>query len=218
MKYWIARWLIDRAADDDRSLPGWVEKLLERDESLRDFQRATRMTVERLRGDAADWITAFDLDSVPPQNRARPARSDSRSHLVSAALVLAAGVLAALTFWLMNPSQPPSNPIVRAHDPQPIPKDQQPPETVLADDMERLIDLVATAPRPQMAKLAIEPAEAAGRLVGRSLAMLDRGLQQEREHLKSDALTTVDYVTSHIQSGLGGFGFREERKEESVHP
>jgi hypothetical protein len=65
-----------------------------------------------------------------------------------------------------------------------------------------LAQLLVDRPGARIASVTVEPAEAAGRFVGRSLAMLDRSLELERGRIRSDAQNAVQTFTEQVQAGF----------------
>ena len=63
MKIWIAKRLIDRAVDDNKDIPAWITRLMERDENLRAYEASQRALVNRLRSDSSGWVLKSSIDA-----------------------------------------------------------------------------------------------------------------------------------------------------------
>jgi hypothetical protein len=58
MLHRIARWLISRSIDEDRPVPVWLRRWIDRDEELRQFETQSRQLEGRLKDDACGWIAS----------------------------------------------------------------------------------------------------------------------------------------------------------------
>jgi hypothetical protein len=201
MRLWLARRLIDRAADDDRVLPDWVGRLTERDPELRAYDRSSRAMVRRLRQDSGPWMDAIESPDMSSnlrshvERRARPSRRATA--LSVAAIVSCLALIGVLRFG--------PRPDDRSLVDQPSTGIASATPVELEEDLRRLAIRLAKESRPQLAALTVEPAEATGRFVGRSLALLDRSLSQEQVRITSDTRAAVESVAA----GLKEFRHRE---------
>lgn len=107
MDRFIVRWLIDRAAERDAPLPGWLRRRIARDAELQRFEAASRGLAARLRRDAAPWLALHGDEArgasdhprlaAPTAHVERSPRS-RRSVAQTLAYALAASVLA-VALW-----------------------------------------------------------------------------------------------------------------------
>lgn len=199
MRSWIARWLIDRAIDDDREPPAWVCRLIERDAELREYARGAKRTVRMLRGDAEEWVTGTGSRSGETHASRRSSLPVSASRSLRVAVLLAAAVLIAATIGFLSINQPRQD---RTIVDGPVAPSGGLSDEALSQTTRELAELLADRPGARIASMTVKPAEAAGRFVGRSLAMLDRSLEQERGRLRSDAESAVQNFAEQIQTGF----------------
>ena len=57
----IAQWWISSAIDQDRPLPGWLRRWVQRDPELMQYELMMRQLGDRLKGEAADWVSRPSL-------------------------------------------------------------------------------------------------------------------------------------------------------------
>jgi len=89
----IARWMIGRAADGDRSVPSWVRRRMARNPSLMDYEQQSRALVSRLRSEAGGFArrsarTSQVVSLRQSSNRERRHRLSQVAVVVAVAAVL----------------------------------------------------------------------------------------------------------------------------------
>lgn len=108
MRRWIAKFYIGHALDAGKSVPAWVQRLVQRDPELAIYQRDLHGLANKLRQDADSWAGAsFDVDIDEPLVSVLMTKGDASSVERSSAwrswsaltLVTAAVLLLAFTWW-----------------------------------------------------------------------------------------------------------------------
>lgn len=189
MKRFVARWVIDRCADDGKPLPSWVCRLVERDRELAEYHRRCRLLVARLREDAGDWISGGVRDAKASVSR----RADGRPRSVTQAVVVTVALAASLLL-LMWPFGRPDVPDKSLRIPDTVAVDSENARAVtdfvrsqsrlLAQLRDRSMDFgrqVAAVEVPTlsaarwMTDQIEDTATASGRIAGKSMALLRDG-------------------------------------------
>jgi hypothetical protein len=208
MRRWIAQRLIDRVVDSGESPPRWVQERLQRDPWLQQYERVARSTVSRLRRDAESWISANPPLHQPLHELTAKGADRKKFRGLPVLLTAAAVLLIAVSGFrwfdqtdsaLNIPDDSPSTAGMAKADP-------------LEDDLRSIALLMRRTSKPQIAALMLEPAEAAGRLVGRGLTILDQSLEQERDRIAIDARSTVTSFATELQN----FGLRRGRSSQDA--
>jgi hypothetical protein len=99
MKIWIAKRLIDRAVDDNKDIPAWITRLMERDENLRAYEASQRALVNRLRSDSSGWVLKSSIDASVAGGTPQVVKQPRFSAATIAALTTALCLLVAAALW-----------------------------------------------------------------------------------------------------------------------
>ncbi|MBN1589234.1 MAG: hypothetical protein JW888_06950 [Pirellulales bacterium] len=203
MKRPIARWLISRSIDDPTcAIPAWVERAMERDASLREYQRRSQQLARQLEQDAPGWIAA-----APPATR--PASHVRRSTgRITLAASLAAGLLIAIGLWQGIPgthqsAQTPAESELPPIDLESLADSWNSGRRTVARLSQHAEDVAAALLNPPAPRLAVdlrEPVASAGVAYGQTLALLDREMEQERDRIASDLRGTIRFFTHELPS------------------
>lgn len=180
MRIWIAKLLIDRAIDDSRDTPAWVQRLLAEDSRLRDYEQSQREVVRRLRSDAEGWVLKSS-EAIP--HRLAPRQGSKRARVSrgeAIVMMTAACVLVASLLWLTQP-EPRTPPLAEKKTKRFERPDverffadgRNTAETLVVGFDQYAAILPATSPT-KISRLTRKYVQEAGSVYGRSLALLDR--------------------------------------------
>ncbi len=237
MKRLIAKWYLSKCHDNGTKLPNWIRTWVNADPTLREFERMTESISQRLRQDAVRSVGSIrptsDSNQVVPR-RISPIAVvsppldhswDYRPLLATAAILVAC--LVGSRFLIPSGAtkladRDPAtgmtdvgSPLV-AHDPQPEPRLALREAFSQGKRLWRQVQGGGPSPStgqalPQIA-LAIDivrPAAAAGQAVGRTLVVLQEGMQSEREQLNHVTRRSFDYFARELPtSALALAGWR----------
>jgi hypothetical protein len=226
MLHLIVKWFISRSIDEDRPLPDWLERWIDRNDDLKQFQKRSRQLGNRLKNDAADWIerpvSPAAADSTHHQQVVMPQRASPR---LKRTIIrsLAAGALGAICLLAIFQWRSP-----RDQAGQPVSgNDREIPRvtavvTMSEADRERLVSRLTGSrailgqwqarakdlPGPALdwklprVSVIVEPAEVAGSATGQALATLDRGMESEQQRLTSEVKTAYSFFAHRLPSSL----------------
>lgn len=191
MHGWIARWFVSRSIDEGRAVPSWVARRMERDETLRQFDLASRRMIQRLQDDAPQWMSTR-ADQQWFNARFDRTGSLARTRAVGwwAAPAIATGLLLTVA---LRPNPPDSGglptPDLAQHAPETVPLDFQHLRDRMISGRQLIDRFTADARELSEAVVLPQPSQAvaltarraidAGSLFGRSLAILDRAAREK---------------------------------------
>lgn len=223
----IFEWLISRSIDQDRPLPDWLKRRVDRDDDLKQFEVRSRQLGDRLRVEAADWIasgaSAKANDSalrrqIVTQHRNAPGRG--RQKIV---WTLLAGSMAAMLVFAVFQLGSPGDRVARldpGRDPHlakapPVKKTPDPDhkslvrwlkdkEAKLGQLRSRMNELPSPTEDWKLPDVSVivEPAKAAGSSAGHALAILDRGVESEQQLLKSELQTAFSFFAYRLPTSV----------------
>lgn len=219
MKRYVARWLIGRAIDASKDLPGWLEAWCDRDPKLRRWEVENRQLLQRLRADAIGWKEQCGQEGVDrTANASRAVRcpSDWRAYFpwrvgaaVAASLLFVASILgikSRLETYPAPPSVAAATSTSRDHDLRNAHQEligsawmagRQWVDQVRQQSGSLSVSLT---PDPTLAASAPweRPFEAAGSSARRLLACFQHGLQSEQRQITADARSLLDFFTQRL--------------------
>lgn len=186
MKTWIAKKLIDRSIDDNRPVPEWVDRLIESNPLLRQYQVEQQSLVARLREDAPGWVVESSC-AAPASISNAPDPVASKNRTSQVALAVAACALLAVAWFMNRPAEVPQ-PVVDA-----------PPKPFKSEDVERFVDrgqrmadhvslgvsdyaaFASYANPNELGRKTREYVREAGSVYGRGLAVLNRAAGEQAD-------------------------------------
>ena len=211
MKRMLMKWVIDRAADTDRSLPAWAQGVVARDPELVAHERSTRAMVARLRNEADAWADADSQRGAPNEDIGVIGRIGGGGEWAGRfglAIGLAAVLGLAALVWVTadlggsggnggmgNDGR--GGQVVISNDPMADPPIEHGPNESL--DENEIVEWILSSRgsvRSTVRSWVVQPAEEAGVAAGRTMAMLDMGMEREREALRGDVQAAVNYYAS----------------------
>jgi hypothetical protein len=218
MKNMIARWLIGRSIDNEQPLSAWVQRQLQRDESLVAYAAQCRRLIGRLRADADVWVDQQSGQAVRPAGLVVTS-VPGRARGAAAATLIALVVTLLLVFRLPDPVSTESrvgttgHPTAATDSDVRVVADFVQSQTSLASRLLRQArqagaDTIASLrPRPLsaarwMAGHAQNAVEGSGRTVGRTMSLLNSGMKAEQQQLWN-VLQPVMSGLERLQSGGG---------------
>lgn len=237
----IARWLISRSIDEDRSVPHWLRSWIDRNEGLKDFETMSRQIGRQLKSDAREWISSQALpgrvESVLSRRLFTPnavslARVRIMRRSVGAMILGTTGVAACAWFTIghfrshsdqvKQSDAEGGRPIAEAHPTGTITSaDREWLATVWRRSRTKLGQLQARATSlPGGAEILnlpsrsaiMQPAQVVASTTGRALAMLDRGIDSEQKQLTSDARAAFSFFAHRLPASLAKLVGWTERK------
>ena len=179
MKKWIAKRLIDRAVDDNQSVPGWVARQMERDDNLRAYETSQRAVVDRLRSDAHAWVLKSSNDASVAGGTPQVVQQPRFSTVSIVALTTALCLLVAAARWLSRPEPDSGQTIAQDVPAEPFKVQDVPAEMVQSQTPEEPLigfedyaAIVADNRPADLGRLTGDYVRRAGSVYGRSLAIL----------------------------------------------
>lgn len=174
MKRLLAKWLIGHSVDSGKPLPGWVRRLTETDEVVRDEYESMQSMVRQLRDDSSAFFPA-EQQAVMANKPARPRQTRS----MTAVIAIAAVVLLTAALWQLQRETPQE--VIVEQPVSPTENDIKLVEAAIAGPR-KLVDRLAarasslaeqtpTISRPDVAAFTTKPVRAAGRKFGEILAV-----------------------------------------------
>jgi hypothetical protein len=228
MLHMIAKWFISRSIDENRPIPDWLARWVDRNHDLKQFELQSRQLGHRLKSDAPGWIASQALPAseelagrrqfVTPQRVSLLGKRPIALSLAAGASVLATGILFTVTQLHSHRDQiekPVSGTDRRFVETNPV-------ETITAADLEWLVRSWKTS-RANLGELQtrawdlprrtqdwkmpgvsaiVEPAEVAGSTAGRALATLDHCVEFEQKQLTSDIKTAFSFFAYRLPSSM----------------
>ena len=180
MKMWIAKRLIDRAVDDNRDVPAWIARQMERDDTLRAYEASQRAVADRLRSDSYGWVLKSSNDASVAGGTPQVVKQPRFSTASIAALTTALCLLVAAALWF-GQSEPDNGGTV-AEDVPVQPFESEDIREGLAHDgqtseepsigFEDYAAIVADNRPSDLGRLTSNYVRQAGSVYGRGLAML----------------------------------------------
>ncbi|MFK7820149.1 MAG: hypothetical protein AB8G99_15615 [Planctomycetaceae bacterium] len=180
MKQMIAKYLITRAIDDGRALPNWLERVVNADLRLQQYESEQRQLITRLRSESNAWAIARKPATQVEPNKA-PAHNTTSKWAAAALAVCACSLLGAAMYFGSQPTTLPG-PVAEATTPKPFePEDVNKTLLVgrewlggIATDFDRFSNIVPPSTPDEIGKLTKDYVQEAGTIFGRGLALLDQ--------------------------------------------
>ena len=229
----IAQWWISSAIDQDRPLPGWLRRWVQRDPELMQYELMMRQLGDRLKGEAADWVSRPSLPAsmTVPESAERADRRpmlvpqrDSRPKKQRVVWTVGAVVSAACLFYIALRTTS-----IKDAVPPPVsdgnPQLAQTPRGRILTDTEReklvrlwkvsRIDISELQRRARElpgqtqdwklppASVMIQPVNVAGAKLGHALVTLEQGMETEQKRLTSELKSAASFFTYRLPASVG---------------